>query len=223
MDYSGLRSQFNNLYKKHARSNVVDTSWLGRGLSPEEIIKAEKMLKCALPDDIKLISAEISSFLYEETPYFMDDLFSENLCSSLNKELQDDLRIQSISSILDWGQGDGGDSVELWDVEAWGLNADFAELWDIEVDLVSLYVEKERDVIVIGEINSSNVINRDVVPIGFSSEGTLYINLYDHTKNIGSVVNLVQWYDEIIIHTLSNSYGNFIENMLTSLKRRYDV
>ncbi|GHT96128.1 hypothetical protein FACS1894116_12750 [Betaproteobacteria bacterium] len=210
MDYSSLRSQFNDLYKKHARTKVVDTGWLGKGLSSEEITKIERVLKCTLPEDVKLISAEISSFAFE-TPYFLGDRSPEKLCASLisedpslSEELQDDLEIQTVSSIQDWGWGD-----------------DFAELWAIEVDLVNLYVEKGMvdDIIIAGEIDFKDIINREVVPFGFSNKGTLYINLYDQGKNIGSVMNMVQFHPNILIQTLSNSYEEFIGNMLTSLKR----
>ena len=214
MDYGKLRIRFGDLYKKHAHTSVEDTSWLGRGLSPEEIINAEKeiirtgseiinaerMSKYVLPEDIKLISAEISSFSYE-TPYFMGDSSPEKKYPSLSDLIQEnDLEIQTVSSILDWG----GD--------------DFGFLWEAELQLANDFVNNLSNIFQIGEIGFSNLIGKEIIPIGFSNCGTLYINLYGRNKNIGSVVHLIA-NEVLIIQTLSNSYESFISNMLSSLER----
>ncbi|GHT96131.1 hypothetical protein FACS1894116_12760 [Betaproteobacteria bacterium] len=218
MDYSNLRSQFNDFYKKHAHSDVVDAGWLGKGLSPDEIISAEKeiirgggeiinperVLNYALPEDIKLISSEISSFAYE-TPYFMGEHSPVEMYPSLRDFIKDgysDLQIQTVSSILEWGRDD------------------FGFLWEAELQLANALVEDGHlvKIIQIGEISLDNIINMEVVPIGFSNWGTLYINLYDRNKNVGSVVNFISNDDVIVVQTLSNGYESFVAKMMSSLE-----
>jgi hypothetical protein len=164
-----------------------------------EIVNAERMAQYTLPEDIKLIYAEISSFAYGEAPYFMGDRSPEKKYPSLSDLIQDDLEIQTVSSILDWGRDD------------------FGFLWEAEIQLANDFVNDSDNIFQIGEIDFSDLIRMEIVPIGFSNWGTLYINLYNRNKNIGSVVHLIA-NEVLIIQTLSNSYESFVGNMLYSLE-----
>lgn len=76
MNFSVLKSDLDNLFKRLNEPTDIVPEWTDRGVSAEALKEAEARLGVAFPEVLKLASMQFSG-IYHETPYFMGDIFEK--------------------------------------------------------------------------------------------------------------------------------------------------
>lgn len=76
MNFSVLKSDLDNLFKRLNEPTNIVPEWTDPGVSPEALKEVEANLGVVLPEVLKLASMQFSG-MYHEAPYFMEDAFEK--------------------------------------------------------------------------------------------------------------------------------------------------
>ena len=211
MNFSVLKSDLDNLFKRLNEPTDIVPEWTDPGVSAEALKEVEVSLGVVLPEVLKLASIQFSG-IYHEAPYIIGDAFKaiqSQIFKSSKYELteydfSDDLEIQTVYSPAEW------ESEDL-------------------VKMKALNVEYLRDVGKYKHIgvdcNLQWLVSPKFMMIGTTYSESLYIDLRELPNNAGygAIYNFVSLDPFGIMYKLADDYGQFLLNIKHSLEKKIQI
>lgn len=211
MNFSVLKSDLDNLFKRLNEPTDIVPEWTDRGVSAEALKEAEARLGVAFPEVLKLASMQFSG-IYHETPYFMGDIFEKIQNQVFKKtkwelsedDFADELEVQLVYAPPDWG------NEELQSLKALNIEylSDIGKSKHIGIDCELAWVRDEK-----------------FIMIGTTYSESLYMDLREPASNpnYGSLYNLISLDPFCIMYKVADDYGQFLLNIKHSLEKKFQL
>lgn len=211
MNFSALKSDLDNLFKRLNEPTDIVPEWTDPGVSTEVLKEVEASLGVALPEVLKLASIQFSG-IYHEAPYFIGDAFkaiqSQVIKSSKHEltedDFRDDLEIQTVYSPAEWE------------------SEDLVKMKELNVEYLR-DVGKNKHIGV--DCNLGWLVSPKFIMIGSTYSESLYIDLRELPNNTGygAVYNFVSLNPLGIMYKVADDYGQFLLNIKHSLEKKIQL